>query len=311
MAKCPAHEDRTASLSINTGDDGRWLLCCHAGCDLDAILSASNLQRRDLFPENGNGSRQIIASYDYQTTAGDLLFQVVRYDPKDFRQRRPDGKGGWIHNVKGLNRVVYRLPELQGKKAIFVTEGEKDADRLASCDLPATTCSGGAEKWGDRYSEQLKAAGVERVAILPDNDDTGRKHAGQVAKSCHRVGLEVRIVNLPDIPEKGDVSDYLGTHTKDELVQLAKAASVYSPLKTQPARVPVITWLNTVTPEKVSWLWPGRMALGKYQVIVGDPDLGKTTLALDCAARLSVGGAWPDGTPCPRRFQRPPQHASC
>ena len=85
--------------------------------------------------------------YDYQATNGELLFQVVRFAGKDFRQRRPDGNGGYIWSVKGLNRIVYRLPDLQGKAAIFVAEGEKDADRLASIGLPATTCSGGAEKW--------------------------------------------------------------------------------------------------------------------------------------------------------------------
>ena len=113
MAKCPAHEDRTASLSINTGDDGRVLLKCHAGCSVDDILHAVHLERRDLFSQNGNGNspRQIVATYDYNTTTGDLLSQVVRYAPKDFRQRRPDGNGGWIYSVKGVTRVVYRLPE--------------------------------------------------------------------------------------------------------------------------------------------------------------------------------------------------------
>ena len=194
---------------------------------------------------------------------------------------------------------MYRLPEIQGQKAVFITEGEKDTDHVASIGLPATTCSGGAEKWRDDYTEQLTAAGVKRVAILPDNDDPGRTHANQVAASCHAAGIVVKIVTLPDVAEKGDVSDYLTTHTKADLVALAKAAPRYQPPETRPTKVPVITWLNTVTPEEVSWLWPGRMARGKYQVLVGDPDLGKTTIALDCAARLSVGGSWPDGTAAP------------
>ena len=182
QARCPAHDDRTASLSICRGDDERWLVHCHAGCAVDAILAELHLERRDLFPSNcpaggTNGKGQIEESYDYQTDGGELLFQAVRLKPKDFRQRRPDGDGGWLWNVKGLNRVVYRLPELQRKEAIFIAEGEKDADRLWSVGLPATTCSGGAQKWGDRYAKQLKDAGVKRVAILPDNDDAGRKHA--------------------------------------------------------------------------------------------------------------------------------------
>ena len=303
MAKCPAHEDRTASLSINTGDDGRVLLRCHGGCDVDDILQAVHLERRDLFPQNGNGhrAREIVASYDYRTLTGDLLFQVVRYAPKDFRQRRPDGNGGYLWSVKGLDRVVYRLPEIQGQQAVFIVEGEKDADRLASLGLPVTTCAGGAEKWSDRYAEQLTSAGIRRVAIVPDNDEAGRKHAEQVAASCEAAGLAAKIVTLPDVPPKGDVSDYLDAgHTKADLTRLAKAAPRYTPAREAPARAPVITWLKDVKPEAVSWLWPGRMARGKYQVIVGDPDLGKTTIALDCAARLSIGGTWPDGTPCPQ-----------
>ena len=95
MARCPAHEDKTPSLSIGKGDDGRWLLKCHAGCGLDSVLREANLERRDLFPQNGSGAtattRRIVETYDYATVGGDLLFQVVRYEPKDFRQRRPDG----------------------------------------------------------------------------------------------------------------------------------------------------------------------------------------------------------------------------
>ena len=232
MAKCPAHEDRTASLSINTGDDGRVLLKCHAGCSVDDILHAVHLERRDLFSQNGNGNspRQIVATYDYNTTTGDLLSQVVRYAPKDFRQRRPDGNGGWIYSVKGVTRVVYRLPELQGQQAIFIAEGEQDVDRLASIGIPATTCAGGAERWRDDYATQLADAGVKRVAILPDNDKPGRKHAEQVAGICDAAGLDVRIVTLPDLPEKGDVSDYLDTHTKADLTTLAKAAARYTPI---------------------------------------------------------------------------------
>ena len=231
MAKCPSHEDRTASLSIGTGDDGRVLLKCHAGCSTDDILDAVHLKLRDLFPQNGNGhrARQIVATYDYKATTGDLLFQVVRYSPKDFRQRRPDGNGGWIPNVKGLDRVVYHLPEIQGQKAIFIAEGEQDADRLASIGLPATTCAGGAQKWRDAYTKQIKDAGVERVVILSDNDEPGRKHAEQVAASCHRAGIDVRIVNLPDVAEKGDVSDYLDAHSKADLTTLMKAAPRYTP----------------------------------------------------------------------------------
>ena len=172
---------------------------------------------------------KIVETYDYTTLAGDILFQVVRFDPKDFRQRRPDGHGGYLWSVKGLNRVVYRLPDIQERPAVFITEGEKDCDRLASIGLHATTCVGGAGKWRAEYATQLVDAGVKRVAILPDNDDAGRRHADQVASSCHAAGLEARIVTLPDVPAKGDVSDYLEPHSKNELLTLIRGVPVHEP----------------------------------------------------------------------------------
>ena len=66
-ARCPAHEDHRASLSIGRGDDGRWLLKCHAGCGVDAILAAVNLELRDLFPQTD--TRKWNVMYPSKTTA--------------------------------------------------------------------------------------------------------------------------------------------------------------------------------------------------------------------------------------------------
>jgi len=105
---------------------------------------------------------------------GELLFQVVRYEPKTFRQRRPNGKGGWHWSMKGVRRVPYRLPELMEavtlKQTIFIAEGEKAVDTLANLGVPATCSPGGAEKWLNEYSEHLAGADV---VILPDNDEPG------------------------------------------------------------------------------------------------------------------------------------------
>src|SRR5258708_1040416 len=98
----------------------------------------------------GNSDRPIVAPYDYLTQDGDLLFQVVRFHPKDFRQRRPDGNGGWTYSLNGVRRVPYRLPELLGadkEQCVFVCEGEKDVERLRTLELVATTCAMGAGKW--------------------------------------------------------------------------------------------------------------------------------------------------------------------
>ncbi len=225
-AKCPAHDDRTASLSIGTGDDGRALLHCHAGCSLEDLLAAVHLEASDLFPDKATTTEQIVTTYRYEDAGGAHVFDVCRFSPKDFRQRRADGT--W--SMKGVRRVLYRLRELQGRTIAYVTEGEKDADRLRAIGLPGTTSPGGAGKWRDAYADQLKAATVEHVVVLPDHDEPGRQHAEQVAASCHAAGLRVKIVALPDLPNKGDVSDYLDAgHTKADLFALAKATARYEP----------------------------------------------------------------------------------
>jgi len=208
QARCPVHDDNRASLSIAKGDDGRVLLHCQAGCTLDDILS----ERRDLFSSsNGavkNGrAKTIAATYDYQNANGELVFQALRFEPKDFRQRRPDSKGGWIWSVKGCEVLPYKLPELlsEADATIFVVEGEKDADNLASIGLITTCCSGGAGKWKPEHTKYL--AGRD-IVVLPDNDGPGRKHAQQVARSLAGIARSIKVVELP----KGDVSDWIDAH---------------------------------------------------------------------------------------------------
>lgn len=226
--RCPVHEDQRASVSVGRGDDARILLTCHAGCPTDAILAAVGLTVADLFePRNGSG-KTIVAEYDYIDERGTLLYQVVRFAPKDFRQRRPDGAGGWTWKLGDVQRVLYRLPELQGQ-SVYIAEGEKDVDHLRALGLTATCNAGGAGKWREDYTRQLQAAGVTSIVILPDNDDAGRAHAAQVAQSCHVAGLAVTVATLPDLPVKGDVSDWLAAgHAREELAALAAAAAPWS-----------------------------------------------------------------------------------
>ena len=218
-ARCPAHNDRRASLSVGRGDDGRWLLKCHAGCAFPAYVDALGVDVRDIFPSNGrrrSPARREVAVYDY-----DGVFEVVRYEPKD-RQRRPDGKGGYHWNLKGVTPRLYRLNALTGRGTAVVVEGEKDADRLWSLDLPATCNAGGAGRWRTEHTGQLKAAGARRVVIVPDADDTGRTHGQAVARACVEAGLDVRIAALPD--EARDVSAYLDAgRGRGDLLDLMKA----------------------------------------------------------------------------------------
>jgi putative DNA primase/helicase len=171
-------------------------------------------------------SRRIVATYDYRDETGALLFQVVRYAPKTFRQRCPDGRGGWSWRVRGIRQVSYRLPELlaAGNAPVFVVEGEKDADRLASLGLVATCNAGGANTWPGALNPYFRR---RAVYILPDNDAAGRGHARKVASALHGVADSVRIVALPDLPPGGDISDWLD-HDGDAAALLALCESAPS-----------------------------------------------------------------------------------
>lgn len=170
----------------------------------------------------------MVAEYDYRSSTGELLFQVVRNNPKGFVQRRPNPAGGWIYNLKGVAQVPYRLPELLAKPdaKVFIVEGEKDADRLVSIGLVATCNAGGAGKWHSVHSDALVG---RDVVVLPDNDDTGRAHASAVVKGLAGKAKSALIVTLPNVPPKGDVSDWLdadGSAEKlEELVTQAVAST--------------------------------------------------------------------------------------
>lgn len=210
-ARCPAHEDHVASLQVSERADLSVGLHCHAGCDKQAILASAGLKFADLYTDTSQ--KTIVSTYDYRDLDGKLLYQSVRYFPKDFRQRRPDpaAKDGWAWNMlpfKG-KQVVYRLNDLRGHNTAVVVEGEKDADRLWACGIPATCNVGGAEKWGQSETKSLVKAGVSRVVIIPDNDDPGRRHAERVAKSVQHANLQAEILELDHLPPHGDVSDWL------------------------------------------------------------------------------------------------------
>jgi putative DNA primase/helicase len=209
QALCPAHDDQNPSLNVSEGRDGCAVVTCFAGCPTERVLDELDLGFRDLFADAGKQRMNIVAEYDYPDENGVLLSQAVRLSPKDFRQRRPDGNGGWSWNLDGVRRVLYQLPDvLAGVNAgrwIIVVEGERDADRVRALGLVATTNSGGAGKWRDDYADVLTGA---KVAVIPDNDAPGNDHAEAVARSLHGRAATVKVIDL-DVPDKGDMSDWL------------------------------------------------------------------------------------------------------
>jgi hypothetical protein len=245
VTRCPypGHADEVPSARVNEGKGTFFCDPCNLGGDVFDFVAAARqtdfrgaliwLADRAGLNGNGNGAatvakakaRTIEAVHPYHDETRTLLFEVVRETPKAFHQRRPDGRGGYIRNLDGVRRVLYRLPDLVGHEGVAIVEGEKCADVLAAAGVPSTTSPMGAGKWshGD-YPAQLLAAGVKRVAIFPDNDLPGRKHAREVARSCMAAGLQVRIVDLPDLPAKGDVCDFLASgHDVAEILTIARA----------------------------------------------------------------------------------------
>jgi 5S rRNA maturation endonuclease (ribonuclease M5) len=237
-ARCPVHDDKTPSLCASLGDDGRGLLHCQAGCRTEDVVAAIGLAMSDLCPERPKDDRpQIICTYGYTDENGELLYEVVRYVPKDFRQRRPDGRGGYEWNLRGVERVPYRLPEVlsavAADRVVYVVEGEKDADRLDSLGLVATCNAGGAGKWPAKWG-QIYFTGA-KIVVLPDNDDAGRKHAEQVAQSLHGHAAEVRVVELPGLGAKQDASDWLTSgHDAEELRKLVHQSPAWEPKPHKP-----------------------------------------------------------------------------
>lgn len=221
---CPFHEDKNPSWTGNR-HTGLWR-CFGCSAQGNAQQFAERIGEEDSMG-SVPPSRKIVATYDYHDEHGVLLYQVVRFEPKDFRQRKPDGKGGWTWKLNGVRRVLYRLPEILNKTSVFLVEGEKDADRLRALQLPATTCPGGAGKWREEFSHALRG---KHVVILPDDDPVGEQHAFAGARSLLPEAASVRIVRLPSLSPKGDVSDWLDTgHTRDELIALAKATPILQP----------------------------------------------------------------------------------
>jgi len=214
LAWCPFHPDGQGKPphqpNLCVSERGFYCHACGENGSLGNLLRKLDI----LVPP---GECDIETAYDYCDEAGDLLFQVVRMAGKKFRLRRPDTNGKWIWNLNGVPRVLYRLPDLVARpdEAVFLAEGEKDADRLHEEGLLATCNPTGAGKWLKKYGKVLEG---RDVVILADNDEPGGRHALQVAKSIVDVTKSVKLVDLPDLPEKGDVSDWLNEgHTVHDL----------------------------------------------------------------------------------------------
>ncbi len=220
---CPAHDDHSPSLSV-TLDDYKILLYCQADCQTSQILASLNLSEGDLFLANSAMPSRVEATHPYHSETGQLLYEIVRYNPKTFKARRPAGSGKWVWNLQGVRTVLYHLPDILRAIAtdeiIYITEGERDCDRLWEIGLRATTNPFGAGKWKGHYSESLRGA---KVIIVPDNDDEGRRHAISVIRSLEGTAKTLAVAEIPDTAN--DVAEWLDQgHSREHFLSLKTTA---------------------------------------------------------------------------------------
>jgi hypothetical protein len=291
---CPAHEDQRASLSVKEGRDGRVVLHCHAGCRPEDVITALALGWADLFPEGRKPKAEIVVCYDYTDADGTLLYQAVRYFPKDFRRRRPDGNGGWIWNLRGIRPVLYRLPRVlaavETGQIVYVVEGEKDVHALERAGATATTVLGGVNgTWRPEFSELLAQT---RVVVVADHDEPGLERADKLAAGIREHGGQVELVRpVPDHKGADAAAHLAAGHGLDDFLPL-------SPLETA-ATVPPLPPPVPADPPPIA---SDQRILARFEVAVGK--LGvvgeKTTAAtaylvltsrlLDKQASLAVKG---------------------
>lgn len=239
MFLCPAHPDTKASCSAREADNGGVSLHCYAGCEPEKIQEKLGITLADLGRSEKPKLGELVKAYDYVDEHGTLIFQVCRYEPKNFRQRKPDPEnpGKWIWSAKAVRKVLYRLPEvLRAKSAgnvIVLTEGEKDADALAGVGLCATCNAGGAKKWDPEYTRMLQSADVW---VIADKDEAGRLHGTMVASALSGFAKSVCVLELPDKNGNAvkDAADFIAAGgTADEIRTLFATCEPWTPLKAE------------------------------------------------------------------------------
>lgn len=306
-ALCPAHDDQQRSLSVEESGS-RILVKCFAGCDAQTIVSALGIRLKDLFadPKQSKAasnfqSKKIVAVYDYADESGEILYQNVRYEPKDFRQRKPNGAGGYHYSLNGTRRVPYRLPELaeavRRGADVWLCEGEKDADVLKGSDLVATN----HKNWQAEFNYLLKG---RKAVIFQDHDRAGEEFAKKAAKMIFRDAKAVKIVDcfsnepLPDKHGK-DVSDYLQTHGFDELLEVVRNTPDWKPLDNEETSLQCdeanlkVVCLSDVEAEEIEWLWKPFIPVGEFTIIEGIEGLGKSWIGCALACAVADGKRLP------------------
>lgn len=289
IASCPVganhpRGDRTPGLKVDEGRNGEILLRCHKGCDTETeICPALGIDLKDLFPEREERrqTRTIETTYDYVDEDSELLYQVVRYKPKSFSQRRPDGEGGWVYKLGDVRRVLYRLPEVlyaieQGKR-VWLVEGEKDVEALRALGEVATTNVGGAQSWKDEYTDVLK--GLRTIIVVADRDGAGIKRAEKLVATLQTAGVP-NVVGCQAKVGK-DVSDHLAASETLETLERLDPAKKANGLVLER-----FSSIEAVPPEWVKGL-EGYVPFKAITLLAGEQGTNKSTFACYLAALIT------------------------
>ena len=300
---CPAHEDTTPSLSISEGSDGKILLHCFAGCTVKSICEKLGIDITDLFVMDFKKEPHRTI-YSYQDEGGQELYRKVRTEPglngksKGFHFEHDDAMGQTIYNLQGCRKVLYHLPQLlkgiADNNPIYLVEGEKEADKLSSYGLIATTAPESL-KWLDTFIESLKGADV---VILYDMDKTGIERKNLLCKALYEQVKRLRVIDLPGIEYQEshgkDISDWLAEgHTTDDLIKIVTSTLDYFP-STQKTRLRAVTmkdFLQMQLPKREMILDPFLPSQGLC-LLYAKRGVGKTHVALGIAYAVATGGTF-------------------
>jgi DNA polymerase len=253
--------------------------------------------RGDGYPHGERDTGTQADFYIYQHANGSYYLGVKRTSTKQFPQYHWTGQQ-WVKGLpKDFAKIPYRLPELLKAPRdawVVIASGEKDANTAARLGFVATTNSGGEGK--GQWTPELNAwfAGRKRVAIMEDNDATGKAHAIEVATALRDIVPDIRIIGFRELPTHGDLTDWIeADHSRGHAELLARiegaqAATGYELIKA-----------STITMRAVQWWWAGHLARGELEILTGQPDIGKSQVHCSYVAHMTTGRDWPDKTKGP------------
>lgn len=304
LGLCPFHDDHNPSLSVNVETGLYCCPVCGAGGDLFMFWQKTkNVDFPTALREIGKMAGVVDTSvkpaekipskikcvYRYTDEAGKTLFEVVRFDPKTFRQRHPDGKGGHVYSMSNVRLVPYNLPAIIANDTAYICEGEKDADNLAKLGLVATTNPQGAGKWREEFGQYFTG---KDVVVLCDNDEPGKKHGHDVARKLNGSAKSIKVVEqLPGVPLKGDVSGWLTLpgNTKEKLLEIIENTPAWVLSKNECGKyhIKITTIDDMLQYEPPKYLIKPFLYKHTLNLLQSLPGTGKSVLTLSFADALT------------------------